>query len=119
MLRVTSTHSWRYLRNLLAKRSRGLAFLACLALAGCADGAKFLQETDQGGIVIYPYKGEQGSLVSSFRRDALTLMEQKCHGSYSIVREGETKGRTRVAGSVQGSQEMVQEHRWGIQFQCK
>ncbi len=85
----------------------------------CADGAKFLQETDQGGIVIYPYKSEQGSLVSSFRRDAIKLIEEKCRGAYSIIREGETKGRARVAGVVQGSQEIVQERRWGIQFQCK
>ncbi len=88
-------------------------------MVSCADGAKFLQETDQGGIVIYPYKGEQGSLVSSFRRDAIKLMEEKCQGAYSIIREGETKGRTRAAGAMEGSLEIVQERRWGIQFQCK
>jgi hypothetical protein len=96
-----------------------LVVLAAVALVSCADGAKFLQETDRGGIVIYPYKGEQGSLVSSFRRDAIKLMEEKCRGSYSIIREGETKGRARVSGVVEGSQDIVQERRWGIQFQCK
>lgn len=90
-----------------------------LIIGGCADGAKLSQETENGGVVVYPYKGEQGYLLSSLRQDALRLVAKKCGGSYSIVREGEAKGRTRVAGSVQGAQEIVQERRWGIQFQCK
>lgn len=90
-----------------------------LVIGGCTEGAKFLQETEKGGVVVYPYKGEQGSLLSSFRQDALQLMVKKCGGPYSIIREGETKGRTRVAGSVEGAQEIVRERRWGIQFECK
>jgi len=87
--------------------------------AGCADGAKLIQEQDQGGVVVYPYKGEQGSMLSSFRQDALALMRKKCRGPYTIVKEGEAKGRARMANPVDGAQEMVQERRWGIQFQCK
>ena len=96
-----------------------LAVLFAFALAGCADGAKLVQEREDGGVVAYPFKGEQGSMLSSFRKDALALMKEKCRGPYTIVREGETKGRTRMAGHVEGSQEIVQERRWGIQFQCK
>lgn len=94
----------------------------CLALgiaAGCADGAKLIQEHDRGGVVVYPFKGEQGAMLSSFRREALEVMRHKCGGDYTIVREGETKGRVRVASPIEGAQEIVQERRWGIQFQCK
>lgn len=99
--------------------SRAGVAVAVLLLFGCADGAKLMQESDQGGIVVYPFKGEQGSMLSSFRRDALALMKEKCGGAYSIVREGETKGRVRMAGHLEGGQEIVQERRWGIEFRCK
>ncbi|HWR20928.1 MAG TPA: hypothetical protein VN444_03600 [Verrucomicrobiae bacterium] len=89
-----------------------------LFLAGCAEGAKLVQDTGDGGLVTYPFKGEQGAMLSSFRSEALALMRDKCSGSYTIVREGETRGRAR-ADSVEGSQEMIHERRWGIQFQCK
>ncbi len=93
--------------------------VTALLAAGCADGAKLVQEQDQGGVVVYPYKAEQGPLLTSFRKDALTLMREKCGGGYTIVKEGEAKGRARMASPVDGAQEMVQERRWGIQFQCK
>ena len=96
-----------------------LAILFFIGLAGCGEGAKLLQESDGGGIVAYPFTGEQGSMLSSFRTDALALMKEKCGGPYSIVREGETKGRTRIISPVPGAEEAVQERRWGIQFQCK
>jgi hypothetical protein len=100
-------------------RSRVVVVVACLAVAACAEGAKIIQDGDGGGVVVYPFKGEQGHMLSSFRKDALTLMQQKCGGAYTIVREGETKGRANVAGGVQGGQEIVQERRWGIEFRCK
>ncbi len=93
---------------------------ACLAMGGCADGAKMVQQHDRGGVVIYPFKEGQGPMLSSFRKDALDLMKTKCSDrSYSIVREGETKGRTRVVSPLDGAQELVEERRWGIQFECK
>ena len=91
---------------------------AALFLTGCAEGAKLLQDTGDGGVVTYPFKGEQGAMLSSFRSEALALMRDKCGGSYTIVREGEIGGRARADG-VEGSQEMIHERRWGIQFQCK
>ena len=96
-----------------------LAVLFVIALAGCAEGAKLIQEREDGGVATYPFKGEQGSMLSSFRQDALALMKEKCGGPYNIVREGETKGRARMTSPVEGAQEIVQERRWGIQFQCK
>jgi hypothetical protein len=99
-------------------RSRGGVLAAIMLFAGCADGAKLIQNRDDGGVVVYPFKGEQGHMLSSFRKDALALMQERCGGPYTIVREGETKGRARIAGPVQGGQEVVQERRWGIEFRC-
>lgn len=94
--------------------------VACLAVGGCADGAKIVQQNDKGGVVIYPFKEGQGPILSSFRKDALDLITEKCSGkSYSIVREGETQGRTRVVSLLDDAQELVEERRWGIQFECK
>ena len=100
-------------------RSRAVVVAACLAVAGCAEGAKLVQDTGDGGVVTYPFKGDQGAMLSSFRKDALALMKDTCGGSYTIVREGEAKGRARVAGAVEGGQEIVRERRWGIEFRCK
>jgi hypothetical protein len=99
--------------------SRALLLLLLLVLAGCAESATLLQESDRGGVVVYPFKGEQGAMLASFRKDALALMKEKCGGAYAIIREGEAKGRVRVAGAVEGGQEVVQERRWGIEFRCK
>ena len=96
-----------------------LALLMAILLFGCAEGAKLVQEREDGGVVSYPFKGEQGSMLSSFRKDALALMKEKCGGLYTIVREGETKGRSRMASPVEGAQELVRERRWGMEFLCK
>jgi hypothetical protein len=95
---------------------------ACGALwfliIGCGDGAKIVQTTENGGVVVYPFKGDN-QLVTSFRREAMQLIEKQCGGNYAIVREGEAKGRTRVAGPVAGAEEVIRERRWGIEFRCK
>ena len=90
-----------------------------LMLAGCAEGAKLVQDNGDGGVVTYPFKGEQGHMLSSFRNDALVLIKDTCGGSYTIVREGEARGRARVAGGIDGGQEVVRERRWGIEFRCR
>jgi hypothetical protein len=92
---------------------------ASLLLASCGEGALLVKDSDDGGVVAYPYRAEQGNLLSSFRKEAVRLMQQKCPRGYSIVREGETKGRLRQASPVAGSSDIVEERRWGIQFQCK
>ena len=91
--------------------------LLILTLSACDGGARLVQRTENGGVVIYPFK-ESGSLLSPFRRDAMRLMEQRCGGPYRVVREGETKGRNRISESA-GGMEMVEERRWGIEFVCK
>ena len=96
-----------------------LAVLFFITLAGCGEGAKLLQEREDGGVVVYPFIGEQGPMLSSFRTNALAIMKEKCGGPYTIMQEGETKGRTRIVSPVEGAQEAIQERRWGIQFQCK
>jgi hypothetical protein len=96
-----------------------LAVLFALTLAGCGEGAKLLQEQEDGGVVVYAFKEGQGPMLSSFRTDALVLIKEKCGGPYSIVREGETNGRTRIVSPVPGTEEMVEERRWGIEFRCK
>ena len=104
------TNSWLF----------AIATTASLLLGGCADGVKIVQEHDMGGVVIYPFKDGQGPMLSSFRTEGLDLMKEKCKGrSYSIVREGEAKRRARVVSPLDGAQELVEERRWGIQFECK
>lgn len=105
---------------MMSVRSRIGVMAICLTLGGCADGAKLIQHYDAGGIVIYPFKDGQGPMLSSFRDEALDIMKEQCRGrSYNIVREGETKGRTRVVSPLDGAQELVEERRWGIRFECK
>ena len=97
--------------------SLGCAFL--LLVTGCVEGAKLAHRSEDGGVVTYPFKGDQGHMLSSFRKDALSLMKDTCGGSYQIVREGEAKGRARVVGGIEAGQEVVVERRWGIEFRCK
>ena len=97
-----------------------LGYVLVMCLTGCGESVTLVQDSGDGGIVVYPFKGEQGSMLSSFRKEALAAMADKCGGSYTILREGEAKGRrAMVAGAVQGSQEVLRERRWGIEFRCK
>lgn len=91
--------------------------LVGLGLAGCAEGVKFIQETETGGVVVYPYKGDN-ALVSTFRHDALEMMEKKCPRGYTMLKEGQTTGLRRIQDNVGGS-EMIELKRWAIKFQCK
>lgn len=101
--------------------SRVLCAMFAWVAAGCAgDGVRLAQESDHGGVVVYPYTSEQGHVLSSFRKDAVRLIEERCPAGHTIVREGETKGRSRLSGPVQaGGGELLHERRWGIQFECK
>jgi hypothetical protein len=109
--RLYDTARWK-------KRSSILLLVLWGLMGGCSEGAKLIQATDRGGVVTYPYKPQSGSLTTRFRSEALHVMEDHCKGGYTIVREGEAKGRSRMVEN-QGVSEMVDEHRWGIQFQCK
>jgi hypothetical protein len=98
--------------------SRAVLLAALLVVAGCGEGAKLVQETDSGGIVTYPFKGENGYLFTKFRKDAFGIIEERCQGRYTVVKEAEARGRTRIVENA-GGQEAVTERRWGIQFRCK
>lgn len=102
----------------MKNRSRFCLLALAVACQGCSEGAKLLQASEQGGVVVYPFRPETGSMTSTFRRDAIRLIEEQCGRRYTIVREGEAKGRSRVH-HVQGAEEVIQERRWGIQFECK
>ena len=95
-----------------------MAVAGCfLIFYGCAEGVKLAQDTESGGVVTYPFK-ETGHLLSPFRKEAFQLIDKRCHGASRIVREGETKGRTRIQENASGGEE-IKERRWGIQFECK
>jgi hypothetical protein len=96
----------------------GVATVLLGLLTGCGEGAKLISDTGHGGVVTYPYRGENGHLLSPLRTDALKLVEQRCALGYTIVREGETKGRTRMVENAAGT-EAISEKRWAIQFLCR
>jgi hypothetical protein len=106
-------------KSLVKQWSRAACLLICLFTGGCSEGAKLVQETEAGGIVTYPFKGESGYMFTRFRQGAIELIEKRCNGRYTILKEGEAKGRNRVVQNAVGEQEAVSERRWGIQFQCK
>lgn len=96
--------------------SRAAVVLLAL-LTGCAEGVKLVQETETGGIVVYPYKGDN-PIASSFRHDALDLMHKKCPRGYTVLKEGQTTSLRRMHDNVGGS-EAIELKRWAIKFQCK
>lgn len=99
--------------------SRAILLALLFVCAGCADGAKLVQETESGGVVIYPFKGDNGYMFSRLRDDAFQIIEKRCGKHYTIVKEGEAKGLSRVSGVIEGAEEVITVRRWGIQFQCK
>ncbi|TKB78668.1 MAG: hypothetical protein E8D45_04105 [Nitrospira sp.] len=109
--RIHDTARWKTWSSILLLVLGGLA-------GGCSEGAKLIQATDRGGVVTYPYKEQVGSMTTRFRSEALHVMEDHCKGGYTIMKEGETKGRSRLVEN-QGIPEVISEYRWGIQFQCK
>jgi hypothetical protein len=57
-------------------------------------------------------------MITKLRKEAFEIIEQRCNGAYTIVKEAEAKGRIRI-NEVAGTQEQVTERRWGLQFRCK
>lgn len=90
-----------------------------LLVSGCAEGARFLQVNDAGGVVAYPLKKDRESIYSSrFRAEALTMIEGHCPKGYLITREGETQGETTNSGLDQDDL-LTTRRFWGLQFRCK
>ena len=48
--------------------SRVVAVSLLLGASGCGEGAIMVKAVDDGGVVVYPYRAEQGNLLSSFRK---------------------------------------------------
>ena len=44
-------------------------------------GQRSFNSTTAGGVVIYPFKEEQGPMLSSFRKDALDLMKENMYAA--------------------------------------
>ena len=96
----------------------GSVAVITLVCTGCSDAVLLTQETEAGGVVSYLFKEERGGPMGSpYRKEALALVEQKCPGGYSVVREGEVKGSGSLS-SVAGREGDVIGRHWGIQFRC-
>jgi hypothetical protein len=95
-----------------------LAGLVLLA-SGCAEGARFLEVNEAGGVVAYPLKKDRESIYASrFRADALKMIADHCPKGYRITREGETQGETTNSGLDQDDL-LTTRRFWGLQFRCK
>lgn len=90
---------------------------ASLLLGACGSGATLVKHSPGGGVVTYAFDPARGHLASPFRDDALALMARHCGGAFSIVREGEARGRLREV-QIAGAVEVVEERRWGVEFTC-
>jgi hypothetical protein len=90
--------------------------LLCMA---CSEAVLFPHETDTGGIVTYLFKEDRGGpMGSSHRKEAVKVMERKCPGGYTVLKDGEVRGYGSMS-SVEGAEGEVTGRRWGIQFRCK
>lgn len=94
--------------------------ILCVICASCSQGATLARETPTGGVVTYIFKEDRGgAMFSSYRGEALKLIERKCPSGYTIVTEGEARGYKSVSGAVGGTEDETKHRRWGIQFRCK
>lgn len=103
----------------IARWPRAILLTMLVVVIGCAEGARLVQVTDRGGVVVYPLKKDRESIYASpFRADALTMIEQHCGKSYTIVREGEAEGQRRRSGR-EGEDEVSTQRFWGLRFRCQ
>jgi hypothetical protein len=94
-----------------------LALLLALTI-GCAKEATFVRETENGGLVSYPFQSDVEVLASSGRRDAMQLIAEKCPNGSRIVREGEIPKISKTADRAWRGQ-MGMDRLWGVQFVCE
>lgn len=97
--------------------SLGLALLLAVA-SGCAKEATFVRDTENGGLVSYPFQSDVEVLASSGRRDAMQLIAEKCPNGSRIVREGEIPKISKTADRAWRGQ-MGMDRLWGVQFVCE
>lgn len=92
--------------------------LMVAVLPACSDAVRLVRETDNGGVVTYLYKEDRGGpMGSSYRKEALSLIDKKCPAGYVVTRDGEAKGAT--MSSDEGEEGEIKGRHWGIQFRCK
>lgn len=92
-------------------------FLAC---GGCSQAAILTHETESGGVAVYLYKEDRGGpMGSTYRGEALKVMGRKCPSGYTVLKEGEVRGRESVSGIVEGAEDDTNHRRWGLRFRCK
>lgn len=95
----------------------------CLVLlltvaTGCAREATFVRDTENGGLVSYPFQTDAEVLASSGRHDAFQLIAEKCPTGSRIVREGEIPKVSKAADRAWRGQ-MGIDWVWGVQFVCE
>ena len=59
---------------------------------------------------MYPYRAEQGTLLSTFRKDAMRIIDHKCPGGHTD--RPRKQGRLRQTSPIAGSSDVVEERRW-------
>lgn len=103
----------------MSRRRLGYCLLPILLAGtiGCTHEATFVRETDQGGLVSYPFQSDAEVLASSGRRDAIQRMAEKCPKGSRIVREGELPKVSKAADRAWRGQ-MGMDRLWGIDFVC-
>ena len=95
-----------------------MALIGCIFLVGCGSRVLLNAEGLHGGVVRYHHKQNQSPMVSPNRGEAFERIKEFCGGPYSIVKEGPTQGRKRVAEGF-GPEEVIREDWWGMRFTCQ
>ena len=96
-----------------------LVCVLVLCAAGCARGQSWPNANQDGGVVTYPFKGDQGHMLSSFRKDALAADERHVWRRLSDCARRRSERTSARGRRYRGGQEIVRERRWGIEFRCK
>lgn len=102
----------------LERWSSACMLATSLLLVACGGGATLVRIDAQGGVVTYAFNPARGHLASPFRDDALALIARHCGGAFTIIREGEARGRVQEVHTVAGT-EVIEERRWGLEFDCR
>lgn len=99
---------------------RNVIGLAVLVVSvGCSQAVQLTHETEQGGMVTYLFNEDKGGQMgSTYRKDALKLIEGKCPSRYIVLTDGEVQVYSDMS-TVGGAEGEVSGRRWGIEFRCK
>jgi len=98
---------------------RHLFLIALLSLGlGCQSEARIVRDTENGGLISYPFQTQAEVLSSAGRRDALRLISERCPGGSRILREGEIPKVSKAADRAWRGQ-MGMDRLWGMQFVCE